>query len=284
MQKLFSYLQLMRLNKPVGIFLLLWPTLSALWIAADGKPHLKNIIIFILGVITMRSAGCVINDIADRKIDAQVSRTRFRPLVTGDVSLVEAYIIFAVLCTVGLLLVFLLNTLTLLVAFTAVFLIVLYPFTKRFFYLPQLILGAVWSMSVIMAFTAENAPLSFVAWFFYGIVLIWTVMFDTLYAMADRDDDVKINIKSTAILFGDKDKYIIALLQFIIIILLIALGLYLRFKWFYFLCCLLGALLFIYQQYLIKDRNPVQCFKAFLNNQWLGLVIFIAVISNYLKP
>lgn len=279
LKKISAYLRLMRFHKPIGILLFVWPPLWALWIAGQGKPQIKNIIIFVLGTIIMRAAGCVINDIADRKYDKFVKRTAIRPLTSGEVSLKEAIIIFSILLILALILVLQLNLFSIELAMITLILSCLYPFTKRWISCPQLFLGLAVATSVPMAFAAELNHLTFTCGLIYLIALIWPVMYDTQYAMVDREDDLKINIKSTAILFGKYDVFIISLLQIIIILLLILLGIILKLGLAYFLISVLcSAILFLYQYYLISDRNPERCFKAFLNNQWVGLIILLGII------
>jgi 4-hydroxybenzoate polyprenyltransferase len=276
--KLTLYVRLIRLHKPIGIFLLLWPTLWALWIAGQGRPAIKIILIFIAGVILMRSAGCIINDIADRNFDAHVTRTRERPLVTGIVTIKGALILFTVLVIIAFLLVLQLNAFTIALSFVAVILAIIYPFTKRFSQLPQFVLGAAFAWSVPMAFAAQLNAIPNIAWLVFVIALLWPVMYDTLYAMVDREDDILIGIKSTAILFGKHDRWVIGLLQLIIISLFLLLGFVLHFTIAFYFAVLLATILFCYQQYLIKDRIPAKCFQAFLNNNWVGLIIFVGIV------
>jgi len=271
------YIRLMRLNKPIGVFLLLWPTLWALWIAGHGKPDVKIVLIFIAGVILMRSAGCIINDVADRNFDGHVERTRQRPLVTGLVKVKGALILFTLLVLTAFLLVLQLNALTIALSFVAVTLAIIYPFVKRFSYLPQLVLGAAFAWSVPMAFAAQTNSVPVLVCLVYLIALLWPVMYDTIYAMVDRDDDMHAGIKSTAILFGKYDVYIVGVLQIIVIFLLLLLGMLLHFGIVFYITIFFASLLFIYQQYLIRERVPAKCFQAFLNNNWVGLVIFIGI-------
>ncbi len=275
-----KYIRLMRLNKPIGIFLLLWPTLWALWIASNGHPSLKNIIIFVLGVILMRSAGCVINDIADRNFDLHVERTKNRPVTTGEISVRQAKILFVALISFSFILVLFTNLHTVLISFLAVAVGVIYPFMKRFFDFPQLILGFAFSFGVPMAFTAENMPLTWITWLLMLTNILWVIMYDTQYALADYADDLKIGIKSSAILFGIYDKLIIAVLQCMVILLFIILGFCLYFSIWYFIAIFIALLLFIHQQHLIRTRNPIKCFRAFLNNHWVGLVVFLGIVLS----
>ncbi len=280
--KLHYYIQLTRLDKPIGIYLLLWPTCWALWIAAKGFPPLPIFIIFTLGVVLMRSAGCAINDYADRKFDGHVQRTKQRPLAAGLISPPEALAVFAVLSLTALLLALPLNTLTLAFSVVAVLLAASYPFMKRFHHLPQLHLGAAFSWAIPMAFTAiNNQPPPLTAWLLFCANLSWTVAYDTMYAMVDRADDLKIGVKSTAILFGLYDRAVIGFLQIITLLLLIAVGSLEGLGAWYYLGLISAAALFGYQQRLIRQRIPALCFQAFLNNHWVGLVIFLGIFLNY---
>jgi 4-hydroxybenzoate polyprenyltransferase len=281
-QKLNYYIQLTRLNKPIGIYLLLWPTWWAIWIAAKGLPPLNIFIIFTLGVVIMRSAGCAINDYADRNFDGHVQRTKQRPLAAGFIQPKEAITVFAVLSLMALLLALPLNTLTLEFSVVALALAASYPFMKRFHHLPQLHLGAAFSWAIPMAFTAitnQWPPLS--AWLLFCANLMWTVAYDTMYAMVDREDDLKIGVKSTAILFGQQDRLIVGILQSLTLILLISVGYMQHLNAWYYVGLGVATLLFIYQQGLIRQRIPSLCFKAFLNNHWVGFVIFLGIFLNY---
>ncbi|EIJ42101.1 4-hydroxybenzoate polyprenyl transferase, proteobacterial [Beggiatoa alba B18LD] len=282
MLRLHDYIKLTRLNRPIGIYLLLWATLWAVWIAGEGQPNFWITLIFILGVVLMRSAGCVINDFADREIDRHVQRTRDRPLTAGRVSHKEALILFAVLCLLAFLLVLCLNLKTILLSFGALFFASLYPFTKRYTYLPQVFLGIAFGWGIPMAFTALQNELPFTAWLLFSANLAWTVAYDTQYAMADKADDLKIGVKSSAILFGRWDKVIIALLQSVALLLLIWVGVLHKFNAFFFFGLVIALGLFIYQQILIKDRDPARCFQAFLNNHWAGFAIFFGIFLSYL--
>ena len=274
---LLPYWRLMRFDKPIGIYLLLWPCLWGLWIAAGGMPDFTILFIFIAGVVITRAAGCVINDIADRKFDLWVKRTRQRPLAVGQISLGSALLLFVGLLLIGLLLVLQLNLLSFWFAILAASMMVLYPFCKRFTYLPQCVLGLSFGCSVPMAFAAQLDHVPGVGWYLYAVAAIWTVMFDTIYAMVDRDDDLRIGIKSTAILFADHDRLLIGLMQICIVLGLAGLGLYLHLDNIYYVALGLGAGLFVYQQYLLKDRLPGACFRAFLNNHWFGMLIFLGI-------
>ncbi|KAF0808538.1 UbiA prenyltransferase [Alcanivorax xiamenensis] len=279
---LWPWIQLMRLDRPIGSMLLMWPTLWALWIAADGTPSLKNIAIFVLGVFVMRAAGCVINDFADRDFDGSVERTRGRPLATGALSAKQALGLFVGLLFIALILVLFLNRFTFWLAFGGLGLAILYPFTKRFTNLPQVVLGAAFSWAIPMAFGAETASVPPIAWLLFIINLLWTVAYDTEYAMCDREDDLKIGIKSTAILFGDLDKVIIGILQGLVLAGLVLVGLRLGFGLPWYLG-LLGALaLFVHQQWRIRYRERWPCFHAFLNNHWVGACVFVGLFLQYL--
>jgi 4-hydroxybenzoate polyprenyltransferase len=276
------YIDLTRFNRPVGSYLLLWPTLCALWIAAEGIPDTKLIIVFVLGVFLTRSAGCVINDFADRKIDAHVKRTSQRPLATGRISSKEALILFAVLMLTAFSLVFFTNKMTVLMSFGGLFLASLYPFMKRHTHLPQVVLGAAFGWAIPMAFTAVNESIPAIAWLIYTAKILWTVAYDTMYAMVDRDDDMKIGVKSTAILFGDLDKIIIGALQLFTLIILFMVGQQLNFSWIFYIGLGIADILFAYQQFLIKDREREPCFKAFLNNHYVGLAVFSGIFLHYM--
>lgn len=276
-----AYLRLMRADRPVGTWLLLWPTLWSLWIAAEGLPSIANLVIFCLGVFLMRSAGCVINDYADRNIDGHVERTRNRPLPSGELTEMEALYLFCLLCAAAFLLVLLTNWLTVGLSFVGVLLAAIYPFMKRYTYFPQVALGAAFSWSVVMAFAAERNSLPKEAWLIYIAVLLWTVTYDTFYAMVDRDDDLEIGVKSTAILFGDYDRLITSFLQLFVVFVLMLMGYQFKLGVFFFLGTVAVAGFFGYQQILIADRNRKGCFEAFLNNQWVGLVVFISIVADY---
>jgi 4-hydroxybenzoate polyprenyltransferase len=277
LHRLSLYKQLMRTDKPIGTLLLLWPTLWGLLLASGGNPSIKNLIIFCFGCWLMRSAGCVINDFADRKIDGGVKRTQGRPLVTGAVSSKEALGLFATLCIAAFILVLQTNTLTIMLSVAAVALAATYPFMKRYTHLPQVVLGAAFSWSIPMAFSAETNSLPAALWLLYAANVVWTVAYDTFYAMVDRDDDVKIGVKSTAILFGRYDRLITAVLQIIVIALLIASGIVFELGAIYYTSLAVVSALFVYQQILIKNRDGEQCFNAFLHNNYVGMVICIGI-------
>jgi len=275
-----AFLELMRFNKPVGTLLLLWPTLWALWIAADGFPSISILIIFVLGVIIMRAAGCVINDYADRKVDGSVTRTRNRPLVDGRIEPQEALILFGCLCFSAFFLVLMTNRMTIALSFGGVAIATIYPFIKRYSNLPQVVLGAAWAWSIPMAYTAQTGTLVKEIWVLYFAVVLWTVAFDTFYAMVDRKDDLKVGIKSTAILFGDLDLFWIGVLQALTLLALVVTGDTFKLGMVYFGGVLAAGLLFIYQQIIARNRQPEACFKAFRNNQWVGMMLFIAIVFD----
>ena len=280
MKKLFLYLKLMRFDKPIGILLLLWPTLWALWIASNGHPNFKILGIFVLGTVLMRAAGCVINDIADRNFDRQVKRTKDRALTSGAVSLKEALILFGLLMGLSFSLVLSLNLLTIKLSFIAALLSIIYPFMKRLISAPQFILGLAFASSIPMAFAAvlnHVPPLTFLL---FSMAILWAMIYDTEYAMVDREDDLKIGIKSTAILFGHADRFWIGMMQTLFLLLAIWLGLEIQAAAFYYFSCFIVSLFFIYQQFLIRERNTQKCFKAFLNNHWIGLIVFLGIVLS----
>lgn len=271
------YKQLMRTDKPIGSLLLLWPTYWALWLASGGIPDWLHLVVFSLGVFIMRSAGCVINDFADRKVDGHVERTKMRPLASAKVTSAEAIQLFIVLILAAFSIVLLLSWQTVLLSFGGLALAFCYPFMKRFTHLPQVILGAAFSWSIPMAYMAVLGHIPMQAWVLYLANLCWTVAYDTMYGMVDKNDDVKIGIKSTAILFGRFDKFIIGLLQFVTLFLSVYIALEYKLSELFYLCLMLASGLFMYQQWLIKNREPSLCFKAFLNNHHVGFIIFIGI-------
>lgn len=273
--QLQPYFRLMRLDRPIGNFLLLWPTLWALWVAAGGLPKLDVLLVFVVGVVLMRAAGCVINDYADRDFDGQVERTKHRPLATGEVTPKAALLLFAALGLLSFALVCTQNSLTIQLSFVGVALASIYPFAKRVTHLPQFVLGAAFGWATPMAFAAQTGELPPITWLMFAVTLLWTVAYDTMYAMVDRADDLQAGIKSSAILFGRFDKLAIGLLQLLTLTALFLVALFVdTTEWFY-LSLILASFLAVYQQYLIKDRDRAQCFKAFLNNNYFGAVIFI---------
>ena len=280
--RLVQYYLLMRLDKPIGILLLLWPTLWALWIAAEGYPDLNVLIIFIFGVIIMRSTGCVINDLVDRNLDRHVQRTRHRPITSGKIKPIEAMGLTIVLLMCAVVLVLNLNALTFKLSFVAVPLAIIYPFMKRVTYLPQVFLGLAFAWAIPMAFAAQTDSVPEIAWLLFITTVLWAVVYDTMYAMVDREDDIKIGVKTTAILFDDADRTIIAFIQILILLSQILTGVKLELGKYYYAGIAVASLLSIYQQFLIKDRIPENCFRAFLNNQWYGMVIFAGLYLHYM--
>lgn len=281
LSQLRQYAQLMRLHKPIGIWLLMWPTLWALWIAGDGHPRAQVFIVFVLGVIIMRSAGCVINDFADRKIDGQVRRTQDRPLATGAVTPVEALILFVALGLIAIALVLTLDPLTQSLAIVGAILTVIYPFAKRFLAAPQLVLGAAFGWGIPMAFAAQTGEIPRLGWLMWLTVVVWAVIYDTMYAMADREDDLKLGIKSTAILFATADVFIVTLLQVVFVLGLLLTGSTAQLGIWYMASIGVVAVILAYQYTLIRNRNPERCFQAFLNNHYVGAVIFCGILLDY---
>jgi 4-hydroxybenzoate polyprenyltransferase len=277
-----NYCYLLRLHKPIGILLLLWPTCWALWLAGAGKPDWNIVITFIVGVVIMRSAGCVINDIADKNIDGKVARTRERPLATGVISVRAALLVFLGLSLLGFLLVLRLNHLTIYLALVGAVFMVVYPYLKRVTHLPQVGLGLAFAWGVPMAFAAIEHNVPPAAWLLFAAAALWPVSYDTIYAMVDRDDDIAIGVKSTAVLFDDKDTVFVATFQVAFLLLLAYVGWVFGLNIFYYVSLLAAEGLFAYQQFLMKEGDPSACFEAFLNNQWVGLVIFLGIVMNYL--
>jgi 4-hydroxybenzoate polyprenyltransferase len=282
MERLRHYIRLVRLDRPIGILLLLWPALWALWIAGEGHPDWKIVLIFVFGVVLMRSAGCAVNDYADRDIDGQVERTCERPLATGLVTPKEALAVFAVLSLLAFGLVLLLNWQTIILSFVALALAASYPFMKRITNLPQLVLGMAFGMAVPMAFMAQTEGVSPVGWLLYVATVIWALVYDTEYAMVDRKDDLKIGVKSTAILFGEYDRLMIGLLQATMLGILQLVGVKAGLGHYYYLGLGGATLSALYQQYLIRERQPEACFTAFLNNNFFGLSVFAGLLLDYL--
>lgn len=284
MSRLRHYRALMRMDKPIGTWLLAWPTFWALLIAGAGDPSIRLVAIFAAGVFLMRSAGCVINDFADRKLDRHVSRTRSRPLASGQVTSTEALLLFAGLVLLAFLLVLTLNWLTVGLSFIALALAAFYPFAKRFTYLPQIFLGAAFSMAIPMAFAAVEYRVPLIAWVLFVANLIWTVMYDTQYAMADREDDLKVGIKSTAILFGRYDLPAIAGLQVLTLCLLALTGWMLSAAPYYWLALILVATMFVWQSWMISGREPDECMRAFRQNHYVGMVITVGLALHFWLP
>ena len=280
-KKAALYAQLTRVNKPIGILLLMWPTLIALWIAAEGWPDPMVLFVFVAGVILMRSAGCAINDYADRDIDGKVKRTTQRPLATGKITPKEALLVFAALSALAFILVLFMNTLTIAMSLVGVLLAVSYPFMKRYHYLPQVHLGAAFGWSAPMAYAAQANEVTAITWLIFLATILWATAYDTMYAMVDYDDDIKIGVKSTAVLFGNQDKLIIGAIQTLLIFDLLLIGHRTELSGFYYLGVAAAALFATYQQYLIKDRKRELCFQAFLNNNWFGMILFIGVFLDY---
>jgi 4-hydroxybenzoate polyprenyltransferase len=279
--QLRNYSKLMRIDKPIGTWLLLWPTLWALWLAGEGHPDQGLFVIFVAGVFVMRSAGCVLNDYVDRKIDPYVERTRTRPIASGAVAPAEALILFIALSLIAIGLATMLNRPARMLAIVAAALTVAYPFIKRYVSIPQFVLGAAFGWAVPMAFAAQTGQVSQLAWLIFGTALIWTVIYDTYYAMVDREDDRKIGVKSTALLFGDVDLFVIAGLQVLMLAALVLIGLRAELGFWYYLSVAGAAGLMAYHLWLARDRQPAGCFAAFLHNHNIGLVIFIGIVLHY---
>ena len=279
--RIYQYWLLGRFNKPIGIFILLWPTLWALWVAADGRPSFHVLVVFVFGVILMRAAGCIINDYADRDFDPHVERTRQRPIASGKVKPKEALMLFCVLSLVAFLLVLTLNTMTIKLSVVGVLLAASYPFMKRYTHLPQAYLGIAFGWAVPMAFAAQTGTIPLVAWLMYLAVALWALVYDTMYALVDYDDDLKIGVKSTAILFGDRFREIIAVIQGLSLGLLVLVGYLEDLSGIYYMGLAIALGLSVYQQKLIFYRNKANCFQAFLNNNWYGLAVFIGLVLQY---
>ena len=279
--QLRNYGKLMRIDKPIGIWLLLWPTLWALWLAGEGTPNQGLFVVFVLGVVVMRSAGCVLNDFVDRKIDPYVERTRNRPLATGAVAPFEALTLFVALGLIAVGLATMLNKQAQLLAVIGAGLTVAYPFIKRYVSIPQFVLGAAFGWAAPMAFAAQTGETPELAWLVFGTALIWAVIYDTFYAMVDREDDLKIGVKSTAVLFGEVDLFVIAGLQLLMIIALILIGHRAELGFWYYGSVTLAAAMMAWHLWLARDRQPAGCFKAFLKNHIIGLVIFVGIVLHY---
>ena len=279
--QLRNYGKLMRLDKPIGIWLLLWPTLWALWVAGQGTPDQGLFVVFVLGVVVMRSAGCVLNDYADRKIDPYVERTRTRPIASGAVAPLEALTLFVALALIAIGLATMLNRPARMLAIVAAVLTVVYPFIKRFVSVPQFVLGAAFGWAVPMAFAAQTGEIPELAWLMFGTAMVWAVIYDTFYAMVDREDDRKIGVKSTAILFGEVDLFVIAGLQLLMIAALILIGYRAGMGFWYYLSIAVAAALMAWHQWLARDRRPEGCFRAFLHNHLIGMVVFFGIALHY---
>lgn len=279
--QLRNYVQLMRLDRPIGIWLLLWPTLWALWLAGRGHPDGGLFIVFLVGVTVMRAAGCVLNDFADRKIDPHVERTRARPLATGAVAPVEALTLFVALSLIAVGLAAMLNRPAQVLAVIAAGLTILYPFVKRFISVPQFVLGAAFGMAVPMAFAAQTGGTDRLAWLVFGATLVWAVIYDTFYAMVDRPDDLRIGVRSTAILFGDADLFVIGGLQLLMLFALVLIGTTAALGAWYFSAVVVAAGLMAWHQWLARKRDPAGCFRAFQHNHYIGMTIFIGIALDY---
>jgi len=281
-ERLRQYALLMRLDRPIGSLLLLWPALWALWLAGAGHPQPLIVVVFVLGVVLMRSAGCVINDYADRNVDPHVARTRQRPLAAGRVTSREALSLFVVLCLLAFTLVLLMNRLTVMLSFGAVILAVIYPFMKRYTHLPQVVLGMAFGWAVPMAYAAQTGAVPPLAWLLFIATVLWDTAYDTMYAMVDRPDDLRIGVKSTAILFGEADRHLIALIQGLFFVVMIMIGRQMQLGVYYYAGLVTAMGLAVYQLWLIRRRDPGECFKAFLNNNWFGMAIFAGIVVQYL--
>lgn len=282
MKSIKPYLLLMRMDRPIGTLLLLWPTWWALWSASNGHPDFNIFLIFTMGVFIMRAAGCVVNDIADRKFDGHVKRTQNRPLALQQVSVKNAWGLFIGLLLSAALLLLFLKTLTILLALAAAFFAITYPYMKRHTYLPQVYLGIAFSFAIPMAYAEITDTIPQLAWLLFVANILWTTAYDTIYAMVDRKDDLKIGIKSTAILFGDLDRMIIGIIQLLTVLALFLFGKQAAFSLPYFLAVIAVLWLFVYQQLLILGRQEDRCFKAFLHNNWVGMIIFIGILTHFL--
>ena len=279
--QLRNYARLMRIDKPIGIWLLMWPTLWALWLAGEGAPDQGLFVVFMLGVFVWRSAGCVLNDFVARKIDPSVERTRTRPLATGAVSPLEALTLFVALGLIAVGLATMLNRQAQLLAAVGAALTIAYPFIKRYVSIPQFVLGAAFGWAAPMAFAAQTGETPELAWLLFGTVLIWAVIYDTFYAMVDREDDRKIGVKSTAVLFGEVDLFVIAGLQGLMVVALALIGYRAELGFWYFLSVVVAAGLMAWHLWLARDRKPEGCFQAFLKNHYIGMVVFIGIVLHY---
>lgn len=280
-EKLRLYAKLARIDRPIGSFLLLWPTLWALWIAAEGRPSLHLAGVFIAGVFLTRSAGCVVNDYADRNLDLHVARTQDRPLTTGRVSGMEAYYLVLFLLTIALGLVLTTNRLTVLLSFVALPLAGIYPFMKRYTYMPQFFMGLAFSWGIPMAFAAQTHSVPRIAWLLFIANILYAMVYDTIYAMVDREHDIRIGIKSAAILFADADRHIIGIMQVMMLTVLAMTGRQAGLGSYYNAALGIVILLIVYHQYLIRDRRPENCFRAFLHNNWIGAIVFAGIVLDY---
>ncbi|MEM7208559.1 MAG: 4-hydroxybenzoate octaprenyltransferase [Pseudomonadota bacterium] len=280
-ERMAQYALLVRADKPIGIYLLLWPCLWALWIAAEGIPDIWVLIVFVVGTFLMRSAGCAINDYADRNIDAHIARTNDRPLATGAISPKEALAVFAVLSLIAFALVLTMNAFTIYLSFAGMGLAVLYPFSKRFTHLPQVFLGAAFAWAVPMAFAAQTGSVNKTTWLLYIVTVLWALAYDTLYAMVDREDDAKIGVKSTAILFGDSDVFIVAMTEAVVFLGLLLVGAQMDLGAIFYVAWTVAALYTTFLVFLAADRHPVHCFRAFLNHHHVGWIVFVGIALHY---
>jgi 4-hydroxybenzoate polyprenyltransferase len=276
-----AYWRLMRFDKPIGILLLLWPGLWALWIAGQGRPSPGVVFVIAAGTVLMRAAGCVINDYADRDFDPHVERTRLRPIAAGEITPKAALRLFVALCLAAFGLVLTMNPLTIALSVPGAFLAASYPFMKRYTYLPQAYLGLAFGWAVPMSFAAETGGIPWIGWEIYLATILWALIYDTMYAMVDRDDDLRIGVKSTAILFGDLDRVLLATLQVFMLLILYGVGRQTGLGWLYFVGLAVAAELAVYQQWLIRGREKPNCFAAFLNNNWFGAAVFAGIALDY---
>ena len=280
-ERLGLYAKLVRLDKPIGTLLLLWPTLWALWIAADGKPSLKLIVIFSLGTLLMRSAGCAINDFADRDFDLHVERTKNRPLTSGKISTKEALAVASMLALLAFLLVLQTNDLTVALSFVALFFAASYPYTKRFFAIPQAYLGVAFGFGIPMAFAAQTGAVPMLAWIMVLANIFWEISYDTEYAMVDRNDDLKLGLNTSAVLFADFDVAAIMICYALVIGILALIGVSLGFGWIYYVVLAIAAAIMTYHYFLIRERDRAKCFYAFRHNNWVGGAIFAGIVAHY---
>ena len=279
-KKLQAYIMLMRLHRPIPILLIFWPTLTAVFMASNGMPSIKNIIIFSLGIVIMRTVGCIVNDITDKDFDKYVKRTNTRPLTTGELKVKEALFLAFILTLIAFTLVLFLNIYTILMSFIALFLAILYPFCKRFLPIPQLILGFAFNFGILMAFTAQQNTIPLEAWLFYLATICWTIAYDTIYALADKDFDKQIGLNSSVLFFGKNVILYISIFNALAIILLLIMGIYLNYNAFYFLALIISIALFIKQYFIYKKSTIENCIKAFSHNHWIGLLIFVSIFIN----
>ena len=281
-ERLLLYKRLTRLDKPIGALLLLWPTLWALWLSAEGLPSLHILIVFVFGVFLTRSAGCIANDMADYDFDSKVERTKARPLTSGELSKKEAVLVALGLLTMAFLLVITTNRFTVYLSIAVVPIAIIYPFMKRITYIPQFFLGIAFSWGILMAFTAQTNTIPNIAWLLFIANVLWVVIYDTIYAMVDRNDDVKIGIKSTAILFDDADRTFIGIFQLMMLSVLVIIGIQINANLIYYAFMIPVGCYMLYHQHLIRHRRPEECFRAFLNNNWLGMSVFGGILFNFL--